>query len=186
MVNSSARKRKQKLYGLLFDHPEEAETFFDAQIQQLEPVLQQDKTGLKVAFFYVNSNGVINVRKPNDYVAKMVSLAGGIYVPELVDLQEENALSTINMQMEDFYLAAKDADILIYNGTIMGELEAVRDLVEINPVFADFKAVKEQRVYCTCKNFFQETTAIGNFVEDLGKALRDSKETEFYQLKKLR
>lgn len=175
-----------KLYGLLFDHPEEAETFFDAQIQQLEPVLQQDKTGLKVAFFYVNSNGVINVRKPNDYVAKMVSLAGGIYVPELVDLQEENALSTMNMQMEDFYLAAKDADILIYNGTIVGELEAVQDLVEINPVFADFKAVKEQRVYCTCKNFFQETTAIGNFVEDLGKALRDSKETEFYQLKKLR
>ena len=31
-------------------------------------------------------------------------------------------LSTMNMQMESFYAAAKDADILIYNSTIDGEL----------------------------------------------------------------
>lgn len=31
----------------------------------------------------------------------------------------------MNMQMEDFYAAAKDADILIYNSTIEGELYSV-------------------------------------------------------------
>ena len=94
-----------KLYGLLFDHLEEAQDFFAEQIGSLEAVLQQENTGAKVAVFYVNSNGVINVKKTGDYVAKMVSLARGDYVPESKS-QEENALSTMNMQMEDFYLAA--------------------------------------------------------------------------------
>lgn len=174
-----------KLYGLLFDHLEEAQDFFAEQIGSLEAVLQQENTGAKVAVFYVNSNGVINVRKPGDYVAKMVSLAGGNYVPESKSQEEENALSTMNMQMEDFYLAAKDADLLIYNSTIMGELSDINELISINPVFADFKAVKEGRVYCTGKNFYQETTAIGDFVTDLCRAIRDPKETVFHQLRKL-
>jgi len=56
------------------------------------------------------------------------------------------------------------------------ELEAIR------PVFADLIAVREGRVYCTAKNFFQETTAITDFVEDLGRALRDQDAKEFSQL----
>lgn len=173
-----------KLYGLLFDCREAAESFFDGEASRLAPVLQQENTGAKVAFFYVNSNGVVNVRKPGDYVAKMISLAGGEYVIQ-TGPQEENALSTMNMQMEDFYMAAKDADLIIYNSTIVGELKSVDELISINPLFADFKAVKEGRVYCTAKNFFQETTAIGDFVEDLSKAIREVDQTEFHQLIKV-
>ena len=174
-----------KLYGLLFDKEEEAEQFFSRQVSNLESVLQQEKTGLKVAIFYVNSNGVINVRKPGDYVAKMISLAGGEYVLAGLKTDEENALSTMNMQMEDFYLAAKDADLIIYNSTIVGELKSISDLTALSPLFADFKAVKDGRVYCTAKNFFQETTAIGDFVEDLNKAMRMPTETKFHQLIKV-
>ena len=43
----------------------------------------------------------------------MIGLAGGTYVLNDRLSAEENALSTMNMQMEDFYAAAKDADILI-------------------------------------------------------------------------
>ena len=174
-----------KLYGLLFDREEEANAFFDNKIERLLPVLQQEPTGKKVAFFYVNANGAVNVRKPGDYVAKMISLAGGEYVLAGQAADEENALSTMNMQMEDFYLAAKDADLIIYNSTIVGNLESVEELLGISPLFADFKAVKEGRVYCTGKNFFQETTAITDFVEDLGKALRSPGETSFHQLYKV-
>ena len=174
-----------KLYGLLFDKEEEAEQFFSRQVSNLESVLQQEKTGLKVAIFYMNSNGVINVRKPGDYVAKMISLAGGEYVLAGLKTDEENALSTMNMQMEDFYLAAKDADLIIYNSTIVGELKSISDLTNLSPLFADFKAVKNDRVYCTAKNFFQETTAIGDFVEDLNKAMRMPQETKFRQLFKV-
>lgn len=174
-----------KLYGLLFDCEDAANAFFEETVKAITPVLQQEKTDDKVAFFYVNSNGVVNVRKPGDYVAKMISLAGGEYVLADAKVEEENALSTMNMQMEDFYLAAKDADVIVYNSTIVGELNSVGDLLELSPLFADFKAVKENRVYCTEKNFFQQTTAIADFVEDLGKALRDPEQTDFHQMKKL-
>ncbi|MBR6478074.1 MAG: ABC transporter substrate-binding protein, partial [Lachnospiraceae bacterium] len=118
-----------KLYGLLFDKEEEAQSFFEQKVSSLKPILQQETTGLKVAFFYVNSNGAVNVRKPGDYVAKMISLAGGEYVLTKLEEGEENALSTMNMQMEDFYLAARDADVVIYNSTIVGELQNVKELL---------------------------------------------------------
>ncbi|MBO4749296.1 MAG: ABC transporter substrate-binding protein [Lachnospiraceae bacterium] len=175
-----------KLYGLLFDHLEEANAFFEESVNKLGPLLQQEKTNLRVAFFYVNGNGAINVRKPGDYVAKMIELAGGEYVLSTLEEQEENALSTMNMQLEDFYLAAKDADIIIYNGTTVGTLESIGQLLALSPVFADFKAVKNGRVYSTTQNFFQETTAIADFVEELGRILRDQDATGFSQLIKVR
>ena len=33
-----------------------------------------------VAFFSINSNGAVNVRKSGDYIAKSIALAGGQYV----------------------------------------------------------------------------------------------------------
>lgn len=74
---------------------------------------------------------------------------------------DENALSTMNMDFESFYAAAKDADVLIYNSTIDGELTAIDELCAKNQLFADFKAVKEGNVWCTGKNMFQETMGLG-------------------------
>ena len=93
-------------------------------------------------------------------------MAGGDYVPENAG-EGENALSTMNMQMEDFYSGAKDADILIYNSTIAGEITSIEELTALNPLFEDFKAVKEGRVYCTERNLFQQTTGMADFVKDL-------------------
>lgn len=45
----------------------------------------------------------------------------------------------MKMQMEDFYSAEIDADVLIYNGTIEGELTSIDELVKKNSLFADFR-----------------------------------------------
>ena len=176
-----------KLYGYLFDEKETVNTFFEKEVEKLSKIIDQNANDESpvIAFFYVNTNGVINVRKPGDYVTEMISMAGGTYALNDAVVEEDNALSTMNMQMEDFYLAAKDADILIYNSTITGELTGVEDLLDKNPVFADFKAVKEDRLYCTEKNFFQETTAIGDFVLDLSEAMTDPDKQDFRQMKKV-
>ena len=173
-----------RLYGLLLDRQKEADDFFNATVEKLSPLLDREKTGCRVAFFYINTNGAVNVRKPGDYIAKMIDLAGGEYVITAKE-EEENALSTMNMQMEDFYLAAKDADVIIYNSTITGTLDSVNELVEMNSLFEDFKAVREGRVYCTDKNFFQETTAIGDLLEDLCRVVRYEDKTQFHQLIRL-
>lgn len=87
----------------------------------------------------MTANGTISVRKSNDYVAQMIALSGGTYVPEQLAGEEENALSTMNIQMEDFYADAKNADILIYNSTIEGEISTLEELKQKNALFADFR-----------------------------------------------
>lgn len=169
-----------KLYGVLFDEEALAMESFENEKNRILPILEQEKNGCRAAFFHVNSNGTITVRKPGDYIAKMIELAGGEYAFSALLAEEENALSTMNIQVEDFYLYAKDADVLIYNSTIEGELFSLSDFLKLNEIFSDLKAVKENRVYCTGKNFFQETTGIGAFVEDLNTIFRDSDETLHY------
>ena len=151
---------------MLFDEEEKAEQLFKKNMEALDGVLSEQPAGKTAAFFYITSNGAVNVRKPGDYVAKMIGLAGGSYVPQTAS-EEENALSTMNMQMETFYAEAKDADILIYNSTIDGELETLDQLLAKSPLLADFKAVKEGNVWCTGKNMFQETMGLGNMILDL-------------------
>ena len=102
----------------------------------------------------------------------MIHLAGGIYVPQNMK-DEENALSTMNMQMEAFYAAAKDADYLIYNSTIDGELETLDELLAKSRLLADFKAVKEGHVWCTGKNLFQETMGLGDMILDIHRILTE-------------
>ncbi len=173
-----------RLYGVLFDKEKEAEAFFDAQIEKIDPLLKEKKdTGKKVAFFYVTSNGLINVRKSGDYITKMIELTGGHYVP--VNTGEgENALSTMNMQMEDFYAEASGADIIIYNSTIGGEITSVDELTAKNALFKDFAAVKNGRVYCTERDLFQKTTGMAEFMKDLNDIFNDV-DREYTYLKKL-
>jgi iron complex transport system substrate-binding protein len=94
-------------------------------------------------------------------------MAGGEYVFSELGTDDENASSSVNMQMETFYAEAHDADYLIYNSTVDGEISSVEELIAKSPLLADFRAVKEGRVYCTGKNFYQEANVCGEMVRDL-------------------
>ncbi len=159
-----------KLYGVLLGKEEEAERLFKEQEERMETVLSEKNTGKTVAFFYITTNGLANVRKSNDYVSKMIELAGGRYIFENLG-EDDNALSTVNMQMEEFYAKAKDADYIIYNSAIDGELQTIDQLLEKSSLLKDFKAVKNGNVWCTGKNLFQESTGLGVMIEDIHKML---------------
>ena len=176
-----------KLYGLMTGKEEEAEKLFSEQSELLQSVSQNGSAGKTAAFFYISQNGSAVVRKPDDYVSKMIQLAGGEYIFTSDDLNtEENAQSTTDMQFEAFYAAAKDADVLIYSSTIDGGIDDISALFEKNSLFADFKAVKTGNVWCTDKNMFQQTTAAVEIISDLNLIFTDNAgdETEFfYKLK---
>lgn len=159
-----------KMYGVLFGKEDEAEKYFDEKTKEADKVIEnvekeQNDNRKTVAFFYITSNGAVSVRKSGDYVSKMIELAGGEYV--FKNLTDENALSTMNIQMEEFYATAKDADYLIYNSAIDGELYTMDELIEKSSMLKDFKAVKNGDVWCTGKNMFQETTGIADMIVDI-------------------
>lgn len=173
-----------RLYGVLTGKEKEAEDIFHQNVDALSDVLAMKPSGKTAAFFYVTNSGSVNVRKNGDYIAKMIALAGGTYVPETAG-SDENALSTMNMDFESFYAAAKDADVLIYNSTIDGELSTIGELCSKNQLFADFKAVKEGNVWCTGKNMFQETMGLGDMIRDMNAVFSGDKEYDFTYLHQL-
>ncbi len=160
-----------KLYGVLLGREDDAAAIYQQAIDGLQPVMDQENTGKTVAFFYINSNGSANVRKSGDYVAKMIEMAGGQYI--FTDLGDDNALSTMNMQMETFYTGAKDADVIIYNSTIDGELHTIDELLTKSPLLADFKAVQTGDVWCTEQNLFQSTMGLGDMILDIHAILTE-------------
>lgn len=176
-----------KLYAALTDKEDEAERYFQSLIGELQTVLDQEPTGLTVAFFYINSQGAVNVRKSADYVAKAIGLAGGSYI-SFDESEEENALSTMTIQMESFYAGARQADVLIYNSTIEGELQTIDQLLEKSSLLADFKAVQEGNVWCIEKNFYQESLELGDMILDVNKILtgQDVEESELHFLHRLK
>ena len=174
-----------KVYGALLGKDAEAEQLMAEQAAQLKATEEADNTGKKVGFFYISSRGYVNVRKSGDYVSKMIELAGGEYLFD--DLgEEENALSTINLQMEEFYAAARDADILIYNSTIDGEWKSLDALLQECPLLADSKAVQNGEVWCTTQNMFQETMSLGDMIREFGAAIRGEEDSALHYLYRLK
>ena len=169
-----------RLYGLLTGKEAEAESFMEECSERFTTLTDMAETGSKktVAFFYVASNGAVNVRKPGDYISKMIELAGGEYIFADLIPEEENALSTVNMQMEAFYEKAVDADILIYNSTVQTELKELEELMEKSELFRDFKAVKEGNVWCTGQNMYQEITGTIDMLEDFYSIINDGQDAE--------
>ena len=173
-----------KLYGVLLGRQQQAEDYFEAQLRLLEPILEQESTGKTVAFFSITSNGSVTVRKSGDYIAKAIALAGGVYALQGL-AEEENALSTINIQMETFYHLARDADVLIYNSAIEADLETLAQLVDKSGPLADFKAVQSGDVWCTGKSMFQESQSVGEMMVDIHTILTEGSETSLTYLRRL-
>ena len=155
-----------KLYGALLDEEEKAEEMFSRQVSFLEEVASESNTGKTVAFFHISSSGYVVARKSGDYVSKMIELAGGNYVFENLGDPEKNN-STVTIEMETFYATAKDADFIIYNSAITGEIETLEQLLKINPLLKDFKAVQNGNVWCTAQNMYQETMQLGQMTREM-------------------
>ena len=161
-----ARMEWIKLYGILLGKEPLAEEVFARQAQRIAPLLEQPSTGKRCAFFSITSSGLATVRKSGDYVAQMIGMAGGEYV--FADLTDSgNSLSTMNIPLEDLYAGVKDADVLIYNGTIEGTISTKEELLARCALLAECKAVQSGDIWCTTPSFFQQSMALADFMLDL-------------------
>lgn len=159
------------LWGALLDKSDLAQQVLDEQanlVAQVQESVAKDPCDRRVAFFYINANGAAVVRKPGDYMAKMIALAGGTYAFDaLEDPDAESRTSSVTMEMEAFYAQAKDADAIVYNSTVAGQLRTLADLVALNPLLADFKAVRQGQAWCCEQNVYQQMTSTGEVVAEL-------------------
>lgn len=170
-----------KLYGEMLDKEELAGQLFDEQVRKAQSIDDAD-TGKTVAYFYINSNGAAVVRKPGDYVTRMIDIAGGRYIFE--SLGDDSATSTVTLEMERFYTEARDADIIIYNATIDSGVNSLDELVAKNELLAQFKAVQDGNVWVTQQNMYQQMMNTGEIIADFNHVFTGSDE-ELVYLRKL-
>lgn len=178
-----------KLYGLLTGHLDTAEQFFEKSVQQVQAVEKETKNQGNetptVAFFYFTASGYVNVRTPHDYISQMIDLAGGKYAFSAEKLGDQGTRSSVNMDPEQFYAAAKDADILIYNSTVEGEISSMDALLEKSPLMKDCKAVLNGTVWCTGQNMFQQVSGTAEMISDLHAVISGDSEQSLRFLHRL-
>ena len=160
-----------KVYGALLGTEAEAEAVFRAEMEKIRDLDALDSTGKTVAFFYVNSLGNVVTYKTDGYVPTMIRIAGGEYIFPDLGLGDESNMSTVNMNMEEFYAAAKDADVIIYNCSIVSQLHDLEEFFDLSPVLSEFKAVREDNVWCTSRSMFQQTDKMGTIIREMNAIL---------------
>ena len=160
-----------KLFGALLGKEEAAERIFQEQADILNRISEDQPSEKTVAFFFVSSNGMVQVRQSSDYIPRMIELAGGRYVFENLG-DPERRKATMNMQAEEFYHKARNADFLIYNSSIDGGIATMKELLDKCEFLEDFQAVKEGNVWCTSNDMYQQSLSIGYLMEDMHRMLQ--------------
>lgn len=159
-----------RLMGALFDREDEAAEVFDEVSAGVEAASQGGPTGKTVAFFYVNEDGAAVTRRAGDYFCQVIEAAGGEYVSFAEEGAADSSPTTVTVEMERFYEGARDADIIIYNGTIDDGVTSLEALSEKNRLIADFKAVREGNVWTCDANLYQQMTSMADIIEDFRAA----------------
>lgn len=173
-----------KLYSVLVDEEEAANAFFEEQAAIIEELKDFENTEKTVVFFYVNTDGSVVIRRPEDYIPKMIEIAGGRYA--FADLVTDSENSSIPLTMEEFYATAVDADYLVYNASIDEPIYSLEELYAKSELFKDFKAVKEGNVWSTGKSLYQATDIVGQLITDINLMLTDGNENNMTFLTNIR
>ncbi len=140
------------LWGAMLDKVSAAQEVLDRQAQLIADVearVAAKPLDCTVAFFYINANGAAVVRKPGDYVAKMIAMAGGTYAFAQLAGADENRSSSTTLEMEAFYAQAKDADIIIYNSeqNVYQQMTATGEVVaDLHEAIADTE--RDELTFC--------------------------------------
>ncbi len=155
-----------KLVGALLDMEDEADAYFNEEVERVQAVadqVAQETEHPSVIQTYV-FKGTVYVRNGGDYVNKMLELAGGDY--PFADLEPDQGGNT-KMTVEEFYQGAVDADVLIYDNTSDVSVSTVADILANGDYLADMKAIREGNVWGIQKNYWQSADDVATMIEDI-------------------
>lgn len=163
-----ARMEWVKLFGHITGRIDKAEEVFNIQKEAVNGFTNK-KGSKKVGFFSVTSSGDVTIRKSQDYICNMIEIAGGEY--GFKDLSHNEGTGSNTIQAEAFYALAKDCDILIYNGTIEGNITSKEELINKFSLISKCRAFEEDSIYSTLGSFYQSSMELGDITEDIYKII---------------
>ena len=183
--NPLGRMEWIKFYAEMIGKEDEAKAFFDEQKAKIEGLEDFENTEKTVAFFYISTDGKAMVRKGTDYIPAMIEMAGARYI--FKDFDDGSGKQTMPMSIEAFYDTAKEADYIVYNGSIDSSVKTLDDLKAKDPVIAEMKAVKEDNCWLAGGAIYQRTDIAGDMIMDFHTLFTsDDPEAELTYITKLK
>lgn len=171
-----------KLLAAMINKEEAADVYFQEQIKKVEAVSNSESSGKTVAMFFMSTDGTtVYARNAGDYMTAMILAAGGEYIMPDVGVDKTG---NAKMSMEDFYATCGEADYIFYLN-YSNAFSTKEEMIAFDPIFADFKAVKDGNVWITSKAFTQSTAAIATIIENMNEVLNDNSVAETETLIKL-
>ncbi len=155
-----------RAYGALMDCESEATAHFQKELSSIAKEDGYESTGKTVAYLSVNSGRLAVVPRSEDYIAKMIRMGGADYAFDNV-ASPTDGTALLRISMEECYKRAGEADVIIYNGNIEGNVQSIADFIGINPLFAEFRAVQKGEVYLCGKKLYQSSDRALEFVNDI-------------------
>ena len=96
-----------RFYGALFDKESAADEQFAKQKDAVGELEGFENTGKTVCFFYIGQDGTAVVRSAEDYIPRMIEIAGGQYIFSDLEAAAGNS-AAVNLSMEEFYATASE------------------------------------------------------------------------------
>lgn len=162
-----------KVLGVLYGMEDEANAYFDDQVEKFNAACAEESLGKSVALGYITSSGKCYARNGGDYIAQLIEMAGGDYV--CADVEPDQTGNT-SMTFEEWYDKFVDADYFFYYNLGV-EFSSIQDMIDYNPLFADFKAVQNGNVWVTCDGFSQKSADIVGVITDMNTVLTSEDNT---------
>ena len=160
-----------KLFAALIDREEAAEAFFNEKLAAIGDLEEFPDTGKTVAVFLIDTTGKAQVRSPDDYLTRIINIAGGEY-PFTGITAETSARANVNMTMEEFYAYAVNVDYLIYNASgYSADVDTREKLLEKSDLLADCRAFREGNIWWIGGDLYQHSDKISDLIADVHRML---------------
>lgn len=142
-----------KCLGVLLGVEEQANAYFESQVEQIEAIRAEGDAGVVAGMGYLSaSSNNYSARRSGDFQADYIRYAGGTY--NLQDVEPDKG-GSLKMTAEDFYLRFKDIDLMVWYGSV----DDLDELEELYPSIVDFKAYQNNRIYVCSDSYIQHGAA---------------------------
>lgn len=157
-----------KLFGAMIGREDAAQAVFDRSERMMEEIETYPATDKTVAIFLIDTSGRAQVRSPKDYLSKMIGISGGVNAFARLNDDEGGSQANTTMTMEEFYATAMDTDYLIYNASgYSSGVNTIEKMLEMSPLLADCRAVREGNVWWLSPETYQRTDQIAVLIREM-------------------
>ena len=160
-----------RLFGAMLDREDEADAVFRQRTSVMDKLQDFPNTGKTVAIFLVDTSGKAQVRSGDDYLSRIVEIAGGNNAFDYLDVGDSGH-TNVTMTMEEFYATAMDVDYLIYNASgYSSGVDTLEKLFDKSELLRDCRAVKEGNIWWIGPETYQMSDKLGYLISDIHSML---------------